>query len=84
MSLKYTYSNGEISHYALKKIWGSCHQDENHTVLIGVFCRNCPFYAGEADDFIICEYHKKDDEGASRTRSKIYDDLRYEALCAFE
>ena len=46
--LKYTYNTGKIERdFVLKKVEGSCKQDPNHTKLIGVMCRTCPFYNGE-------------------------------------
>ena len=83
MALTYTYDNGRISQYALKRVDTSCHRNENRTVLIGVFCKQCPFYAGIQDDYVICEHYKEDDPGASKTRSKINDRLKYLALCSY-
>ena len=46
--LKYIYDTGKIERdFVLKKVEGSCKQDPNHTKLIGVMCRTCPFYDGE-------------------------------------
>lgn len=84
MPITYTYDTGQISHFALKKVEGSCHRDENHTVLIGVFCKHCPHYNGMHDRYVICDYHDKDDEGASKARDEIYDTITRNALCALD
>lgn len=87
MALTYTYDTGHISHFALKKVEGSCHRDEDHTALIGVYCKiYCPFYAGMKDNFIICEYHKKDDPDpeVNEARYKICESLERDALRALD
>lgn len=48
MGMTYNYDNGRITRdFVFKKVEGSCHQDPNKTMLIGVMCRTCPFYDGE-------------------------------------
>lgn len=82
MALTYTYSNGSISHYALKRVWGDCHANESRTTLIGVMCKNCKYYLGKRGDYVLCEYHKQDDdpEITGAIRDEIYKSLRDEAL----
>ncbi len=87
MALTYTYENGQISHFALKKVDGSCDIDPDRTTLVGVFCKQCPHYLGiHVWKFVICEHHKKDDPDpeASDARHKIYERIRHNALCALD
>lgn len=84
MALTYTYDTGQVSHFALKRVEGDCHVDKDRTTLIGVFCRHCKYYAGIEDNlYVICEYHKEDDPGASYYRNKIVDNLIDNALKAY-
>lgn len=84
MGLIYYYNDCSTSHYALKRVDGTCDKDPDRTVLIGVFCKTCPHYCGIKNNFVICEFHEKDDEGASETRSEVYENLQHEALCALD
>ena len=92
MAITYSYENRHISHFTFKKVEGSCKRDSSHTVLIGVFCKNCPFYEGMKTDldsghkFVICssDFHKKDDEGASRIRRELFEEIENNALCALD
>lgn len=77
--MTYTYSNRQVSNYALKRVEGSCHKDPNHTRMVGIMCKSCPFYEGmaskfvmrklgyrtpeEADKYVVCNGFEKDDEG---------------------
>ena len=98
--LRYTYDTGEIERdFVLKKAEGSCKQDPNHTKLIGVMCRTCPFYDGEKDfysrgykeyilgdyvgHYVFCKYHKKDDEGTEGIVSDMLSKFREEAITHF-
>ena len=94
--LKYTYDTGKIERdFVLKKVEGSCKQDPNHTKLIGVMCRTCPFYDGEKKfysrnseflhgdylgHYILCKYHKKDDEGTQEIIWDMMDKFKEEAI----
>lgn len=94
--LKYRYDTGKIERdFVLKKVEGSCKQDPNHTKLIGVMCRTCPFYDGEKKfysrnseflhggylgHYILCKYHKKDDEGAQEIIWDMMDKFKEEAI----
>ena len=94
--LKYTYDTGKIERdFVLKKVEGSCKQDPNHTKLIGVMCRTCPFYDGEKKfysrnseflhgdylgRYILCKYHKKDDEGTKEIIWDMMDKFKEEAI----
>lgn len=82
MALTYTYSNGAISHYALKRVWGNCHVDESKTTLIGVMCKHCKHYLGINGKYVLCEYHKQDDdpEITGAIRAEIYESIRDEAI----
>lgn len=82
MPLSYTYSNGAISHYVLKRVWGSCGVDNNKTTLIGVMCRQCKHCLGTYGNYILCDYHKQDDdpEITGAMRAEIYEIIRDEAL----
>ena len=85
MAITYTYSNCQISHYTLKKVDGSCKRDKEHTILVGVFCKQCPFYEGIKENYVICssDFHKEDDEGAKEIRWEINENLREQALTAY-
>lgn len=90
--ITYTYSNGQISHFTLKKVEGSCKRDPSHTVLIGVFCKHCPFYEGMewskdyGGEYVVCSspFHEKDDEGARDIRYEMYEKIKNNALCALD
>lgn len=92
MAITYTYSNGQISHFTLKKVEGSCKRDPSHTVLIGVFCKHCPFYEGmewskdNGGEYVVCSspFHEKDDEGARDIRYEMYEKIEHNALCALD
>lgn len=48
MGMTYNYDTGKIERdFVLKRVWGSCHIDPEHTTLIGVKCRTCPHYIKE-------------------------------------
>lgn len=94
--LKYTYDTGKIERdFVLKKVEGSCKQDPNHTKLIGVMCRTCPFYDGEKSfysrdseyilgdylgHYVFCKYHKEDDEGTQKIIWDMMDKFEEEAI----
>ena len=89
--LTYTYDTGKIERdFVLKKVEGSCKQDPNHTKLIGVMCRTCPFYEGEKkfyDDsklvfghYVFCKYHKEDDEGTKEIVRDMLDKFKEQAI----
>ena len=82
MAITYTYDTGKMSDFSCKRIDTYCHRDPNRTVLIGVFCKGCKFYEGMSGNYVLCSFHKKDDEGSKGIRSKIYEELRDEALAA--
>ena len=82
MAITYTYDTGKMSDFSCKRIDTCCHRDPNRTVLIGVFCKWCKFYEGIRDNYVLCSFHKKDDEGSKGIRSEIYEELRDEALSA--
>ena len=84
MALTYTYANGQISDYVLKRIDGDCKKDSDHTIMVGVFCKQCPFYQGISGNYVICEYHKEDDPGVTDERYNIYKNLQRDALCALD
>lgn len=45
MALTYTYSTGQIERdFVLKKVEGNCDMDPEHTRLIGVMCKICPYF----------------------------------------
>ena len=85
MAITYTYDNRQISHFALKKVDGSCKRDESHTILIGIFCKQCQFYEGMKDNYVICSspFHKTDDEGARKIRYEICERIENDALIAY-
>ena len=95
--LTYSYETGKIERdFVLKKVEGSCHQDPNHTKLIGVMCRTCPFYDGEKKfyntkklmfedghylgHYVFCKYHKEDDEGTKEIVWDMLHKFREEAI----
>lgn len=87
--ISYSYQNGSMSHYCLKKIEGSCHIDKDCTHLIGVYCKvYCPYYWGIKDNYVVCTHPDlKDDENTEETqeiRSEIYRDIYDRALCALD
>ena len=87
MALTYTYENGQISHFALKKVDGDCDINPDRTTLVGVFCKQCSHYLGmHGWKFVICEHHEKDDPDpeASDARHKICERIRHNALCALD
>lgn len=82
MAITYTYDTGKMSDFSCKRIDTCCHRDPNRTVLIGVFYKGCKFYEGMSGNYVLCSFHKKDDEGSKGIRSKIYEELRDETLAA--
>lgn len=94
--LIYNYDTRKIERdFVLKKVEGSCKQDPNHTKLIGVMCRTCPFYDGEKSfysrnsdyclgdylgHYIFCKYHKKDDEGTQKIIWNMMDKFEEQAI----
>ena len=90
-SITYTYSNGHISHFSLKKVEGSCHRDPDRTVLIGVMCKFCPHYCNRIEGrYVLCDwegYQHDDDKDSTEVhdiRRKIYDRIEHDALCALD
>lgn len=88
--ITYTYDNGQISHFTLKRADTVCQKDKSRSVLIGVFCKTCPFYYGmkrdeEGRTFVVCtsNFHKQDDEGTRELRYKLWDEIKENALRAF-
>ena len=97
--LKYRYDTGKIERdFVLKKVEGSCKQDPNHTKLVGVMCCTCPFYDGEKKfysrkneyllgdylgHYVLCKYHKKDDEGTQEIIRDMMDKFEEEATSIF-
>lgn len=89
-AITYTYDNGQISHFVLKKVDSDCFRDNSHTVSIGIFCKMCPFYYGmkrdeEGHTFVVCtsNFHKQDDEGARELRYKLWNEIEENALRIF-
>ena len=97
MGLRYEYETQHISRdFSLKKVEGSCHRDPDKTVLIGVMCRLCPYYAGEIDwygrirehiiDFdnhhhvVRCKFHGEDDPGLEEVVHDMYEKFEEEAI----
>lgn len=84
-SITYDYGNGRISHYALKKVNGSCRQNGARTVNIGVFCKGCGHYNGMKGDYVVCTHPlHSDDAGASDIRDRINRTIMHHALCALD
>ena len=99
MGMKYTYDTGKIERdFVLKKVEHNCTRDPNKTTMIGVMCRTCPFYSGIKDfyshgrefiigdyigTYVLCKYHKEDDEGTRDIISDMYDKFREEAITHF-
>lgn len=90
--IKYTYSNGQVSRFALKKLDTVC-EKTGKSVLVGVFCRQCPFFERMSTDiiysrrpYVICNGHDKDDQGpdVSEIRNEIIEKIRHQALCAMD
>ena len=83
MAITYTYDTGKMSDFSCKRIDTCCHRDPNRTALIGVFCKtSCKFYEGMRNEYVLCSFHKKDDEGSEGIRSEIYEELRDKAFAA--
>lgn len=90
MGLTYEYATGRITRdFHFKKADTVCHIDQDRTVLIGVMCRTCPFYAGQKAhyspaydrmDLVMCKFHKEDDPGLSEIVSDMYAVFEQEAI----
>lgn len=97
MALTYTYATGQITRdFHFKEVEGSCNRNPERTILIGVMCRTCPFYAGEINwygrirehiiDFdnhhhvIKCKFHRKDDPGLEEVVHDTYQKFEEEAI----
>lgn len=61
MGMRYNYDTRKIDRdFVLKKVWGSCYIDPEHTTLIGVKCKTCPhfikmqkFYPSPKEQYIL-------------------------------
>lgn len=84
MASVYNYQTGAISFdFKIKKCDNVCRRPGKPSIRIGnAFCRRCGSYAGMRSDYVMCQYHTSDDEGASEIYRQLRKELKHEALCA--
>lgn len=83
MASTYDYRTGAIEFdFHLKKEDTVCRRFVPRTIG-GHYCRQCKDYKGSHDGYVACGFHTEDDEGASRVRWRLAEELKHEAMCAF-
>lgn len=85
MGIYYTYTTGNISHFAVKKVGRKCKSKP----LIGVLCKTCKDYCGMVDEKYVlcsnpCESDYEDNEDVRDIHSKVYNNLKDNALRALD
>ena len=92
--ITYSYENGQISHFALKKADHDCGL-MGRTIPVGVFCKSCPHFEGlkaktdwdtlTTRHYVICSHKdNKDDDGMGDIRHEMYKGIENRALCALD